>query len=484
MELSPELRKLLSQGQGPTLHWFPRDVSAAALATVMVGMANTSGGVILIGVAPRSTNIQGIGAPTKSGESPAASEIVFQAALMADPPLVLPVPKLMPAGDYQVLQVIVPPGLPHVYNLEGRYLWREGAQTNPIPARRLRQLLLERGAVQFETQVAPDATLDDLDCDKIAEYERTLGMPAHETTQDFLLRRRCLVKCDAGSERSTQDTRLPPAETLRPTYAGLALFGRYPQRWLPSAAILAARFHGLSFDDQYIKQEIAGTLPDQLRQAEIFVSENLQRVVHLVGMAHQEILAYPMEAVRELLVNAVAHRDYNLQGDLIHLNVFSDRLEVHSPGRLPGPVTLENLLEARFSRNPVIVQVLADMGFIERLGYGLDRVMRVMRQSGLPAPRFEEVAGTFRVTLYAATESKHLIQQAGVDAYRDLNLNARQEIAINCLARNRRITNRDYQELCQDVHPETLRRDLAELVTLGVLIKVGDKKSTYYILKK
>jgi ATP-dependent DNA helicase RecG len=80
------------------------------------------------------------------------------------------------------------------------------------------------------------------------------------------------------------------------------------------ATILAARFSGVTFNDRFVRQEIGGTLPEQLRQAEAFVRANLQSVVRLVGLTHQETLEYPFEAVRELLVNAVAHRDYNLQG--------------------------------------------------------------------------------------------------------------------------------------------------------------------------
>jgi ATP-dependent DNA helicase RecG len=484
VEPPAELRRLLAQGMGPLLHWFPGDVTAVQLAAVLVGMANTSGGTVLIGIAPRSANILGI------SDIAGAQDAVFQAALLADPPLVLPVPRAQKTGTAQVLQVIVPSGLPYVYNLDGRYLWREGKQTNPLPARRLRQLLLERGVVQFEMQAPPNATLADLDPEKVAkyaerlsevEYTRTnalLDSPRDEMDREILVRRGCLVK-----------TLEYNGEELRPTYAALALFGRSPQRWLPGATILATRFSGVSFDDQYIKNEITGTLPDQLRQAEIFIRENLRRVVRLTGLAHQESLEFPVEAVRELLVNAVAHRDYNLQGDMLHLNIFSDRLEVQSPGGLPGPVTLENLLEARFSRNAIIVQVLSDMGFIERLGYGLDRVVRLMRQYGLPPPRFEEIAGTFRVTLYGAPQVSLELQadlpvEYNRSADNDLSLNPRQESALSFLARRRRITNREYQELCPDVHPETLRRDLVELVGRGLLIKIGDKKSTYYILKK
>jgi ATP-dependent DNA helicase RecG len=195
---------------------------------------------------------------------------------------------------------------------------------------------------------------------------------------------------------------------------------------------------------------------------------------------------YPLEAVRELLVNAVAHRDYNQGGDSIHLNIFADRIEVHSPGGLPGPVNLDNLLQARFSRNAVIVQVLSDLGFVERLGYGLDRVVNVMRQNGLRTPQFEEIAGSFRVTLYGQpeeVEARKKVPAPDVLAYREAGLNPRQEMALGYLSQNRRITNREYQELCPDVHPETLRRDLVDLVTRDILIKVGDKRATYYILK-
>ena len=469
MMQSVELSRLLSRGMDHALHWFPRDIPAARLAAVLVGMANTpglpNGGIVLVGIAPRSAHIQGIGDPAE------VLDVVFQATLLADPPLVLPLPRVLSTGSQQVLQIVVPAGLPHVYNLEGRYLWREGTQTNPIPARQLRQLLVERGVVQFETQPAPGASITDLDADQATEYARRLGFPGSdefirgESWLESLARRGCLT----------------PEQ--QPTYASLALFGRNPQRWLPGCLILAARFSGTSFTDQYIQQEISGTLPDQLRQAEIFVRENLPSRVRLTGLARQESHEYPLEAVRELLVNAVAHRDYNLQGDMIHLNIFSDRLEVHSPGGLPGPVTLDNLLEARFSRNAVIVQVLADMGFIERLGYGLDRVVRAMRKFGLRPPLFQEVAGSFRVTLFAAPQVEPAQITAELNQYRELNLNSRQEAALDYLTRQRRITNREYQDLCPEVHSETLRRDLAELVSKGLLIKVGDKKATYYILK-
>jgi ATP-dependent DNA helicase RecG len=272
---------------------------------------------------------------------------------------------------------------------------------------------------------------------------------------------------------------------LRPTIAGLLLFGRFPQQWLPGALILAARFPGVAPSDQFIKQEIRGALPEQLRQAEAFVRSNLRSTARLAGLERTEKLEYPFEAVRELLVNAIAHRDYRIQGDTIHLHMFADRIEVHSPGELPGPVNLSNLLEARFSRNAVISQVLYDLGFVERLGYGLNRVVQVMRENNLRPPQFQETAGTFRVTLYnSLLDNLSLDVEAALSLDPDLELNPRQRMVMNELLHHRRITSHTYQELCPGVHAETLRRDLADLVKRGLLIKIGDKRATYYILKK
>lgn len=456
--------QLIDQGMKPELHWYPADVTPSRLAATLVAMANTNGGTVLIGISPRAGKIQGV------SDIKGTTDLIFQAALFADPPLVLPLPRNELINGMQVLQVTVPAGLPNVYSLEGRYLGRSGKRESPLPARDLRALLVERGVIQFESRIPPNASIDDLDFDQVAAYLEALGISKEDEVKNILLRRGCLVL---------------EADELRPTYAALLLFGKHPQQWLPSSSVLAARFPGNAFSDEFTKQEIRGTLPEQLRQAETFVRDNLRSVVRLVGLAREETPEYPFEAVRELLVNAIAHRDYSQQGDTIHLHIFADRLEVHSPGGLPGPVNIKNLLEARFSRNAVIAQVLSDLGFVERLGYGLNRVVTVMKQNNLPQPQFEEMGGAFRVTLFGSDAGAQA-RAAIIDLsnYVSINLNPRQERALGYLIQEARITNSDYHALCPEVSAETLRRDLVALVKKGVLIKVGNKRATYYILKK
>jgi ATP-dependent DNA helicase RecG len=127
---SAEIRALIDQGMTSDLHWFPEDVPATRLAATLVGMANTDGGTILLGISPRAGQIQGVRDPEEMIDR------IFQAALLADPPLVLPIPRSEIIEGVAILRVTVPPGLPHVYSLEGRYLGRSGKQETPLPARR------------------------------------------------------------------------------------------------------------------------------------------------------------------------------------------------------------------------------------------------------------------------------------------------------------------------------------------------------------
>ncbi|HIE58304.1 MAG TPA: ATP-binding protein, partial [Anaerolineales bacterium] len=122
---------------------YTANVSVSRLASTLVGLANANGGTVLIGVSPRGGEVQGVPDPEE------VSGRVFQAALLAEPPLVLPIPKIETREGASVVRVTVPAGLPHVYSFEGRYLIRSGRRETPLSARKLRELLVSRGAIQF-----------------------------------------------------------------------------------------------------------------------------------------------------------------------------------------------------------------------------------------------------------------------------------------------------------------------------------------------
>jgi ATP-dependent DNA helicase RecG len=466
-----DIRQLLQSGRSVHTEWFGEGTPLSDIAATLVAMANSQGGRLLLGVAGSAAEITGV------SDAETTIDQILQAALSVDPPLIIPLPRAARLKDKTVIIAHIPPGMPHVYSLDGRYLYRHGDTNAALNPRDLRRLLLERGELSFETEIARGTSLDDVDWEKAKTYATGLSGIGEANVEQVLIKRGCLAQ---------QDGR------LRPTNAGILLFGKDAQRHIRGAEITAVRFAGESMSDTFMRQDIVGTLPDQIRRAETFLIDHLRKGVQLRHtMERRERFEYPMEAARELVVNAVAHRDYSISGDGIRLFIFGNRMEVNSPGGLPGPVTIANIKDERFSRNPAIVQVLADMGFIERLGYGVDRVIELMRQQNLRAPEFEETGGGFRVVLYS-----HLEKPDGKDGsadqsvefhglYKNISINPRQEAALIYLHSdgNTRITNSDLQGLCPDVHPETIRRDLADLVTKHILEKMGQKRGSYYVLK-
>jgi ATP-dependent DNA helicase RecG len=423
------------------------------MARSLVALANARGGVMIV-----PWNVKARVAPDELRDR------AMQALLLSEPRLIVPLPYLI-ADDRvnpDALVVEVPEGLPNVYSLDGRYLSREDNRNAVLNARALRDLMLVRGEGTWESTTPTGSSRDDLDWTKIDGYAAKV-MLGDDTVEDLLLRRGCLVK------RGRQ---------ARPTYAGLLLFGRHPQRWVRGAEIVCARFKGTDMADTFARQTLNGTLPDQIRRAELFVAENTAHRSRIRAWQRSDDPPYPPGVLREAIVNAVAHRDYRLTGAQIQLLIFGDRVEVRSPGRLPGHVTVKNILRERYSRNEAIVQVLADMGYIERLGYGVDRMIRAMREAGQEPPRFEETEAGFVVTLFAKG-----VAELGNAAIPTNPQQERLQRMFGFLKKHGRITNRDYQELCGDVNPETLRRDFVDMVERGTILRIGDKRGTYYILK-
>jgi ATP-dependent DNA helicase RecG len=454
MLTSADVKKLLSAGPSARIDVLTSNAATAErMARSLVALANARGGVMIV--------------PCTAKAKVAPDELrdrAMQALVLSEPRLIVPLPYLIAEdrGAPDVLVVEVPEGLPNVYSLDGRYLTRDDGRNAVLNARALRDLMLLRGDGTWESTTPTGSSRDDVDWAKVDAYAKKVSL-GDESVEELLLRRGCLVK------RGRQ---------VRPTYAGLLLFGRHPGRWVRGAEIVCARFKGAEMEDAFARQTIGGTLPEQIRRAELFVAETTAQRSRIRAWQRSDEPPYPAGVLREAIVNAVAHRDYRLTGAQIQLLIFGDRVEVRSPGRLPGHVTVKNILRERYSRNEALVQVLADLGYIERLGYGVDRMIRSMKDAGQEPPQFEETEAGFNVTLYAKGVTEP--EKSAIPA------NPQQERLGKMLAflkKAGRITSRDYQELCPDVNPETLRRDFVDMVERGAILRIGDKRGTYYILK-
>ena len=150
-----ELQAKINQGKGAKLDWHPQNVAAPTLAASLVALANGPGGTVLVGLTPRSGRLQSLSDPE------ATLDLALEAALSVSPPLIIPLPQVIEVQGHALLHIDVPPGLPHVYNLDGKYLHRDGTRNRPLSIRALRRLMMARGELSWEAQVPDGASSDD-----------------------------------------------------------------------------------------------------------------------------------------------------------------------------------------------------------------------------------------------------------------------------------------------------------------------------------
>jgi len=162
---------------------------------------------------------------------------------------------------------------------------------------------------------------------------------------------------------------------------GLLSFGKTPQKYLPQATISLVRYKGEEINDNIIdRAEIGGTLINQIEESVKFIKKNTRLSSKVIGLKRIDIPEYPEGAFREIITNAVVHRDYSIYGSGIRIFVFDNHIEFYSPGKLPNTITIENIEYRRFLRNQTIANFLFLQGYMDRLGMGIANVRRLMHE--------------------------------------------------------------------------------------------------------
>lgn len=186
-----------------------------------------------------------------------------------------------------------------------------------------------------------------------------------------------------------------------PTVAGMLLFGVNPGRFLHQAGIMFAHYRGAEPGEDLIdRQQIGGTLPQQVDTALAVIRNNLQRPSMIAGARREETaIVLPEKVFREVIVNASVHRNYAITGSQIRITMFDNRIEFISPGRLPNTVTVEKLRSGvSYATNPVLVKFMDNLRYMDRLGRGFPMIYREMQKLGLEV-LVQELGEELRVTL-------------------------------------------------------------------------------------
>lgn len=256
---------------------------------------------------------------------------------------------------------------------------------------------------------------------------------------------------------------------LYPTVAGYLIFSKEDPQKIRSFSryvIHCITFKGDSPASPIVdKQDIGGTLDQQIDLMRKFILRNIPLKATIEGTKRVEKYEYPADAIRELVANAVIHRDYTITETFTNISIFSNRIEISNPGNLPPGVTIENIKEAQFSRNEIIAEILKDMDYLEEYGRGIDIVFSLMNDWGLLKPIFKNMSNSFKVTLLG-------------EMFKGLN---DRQIEIWQLAQEqKRITSKLCQEKFDDISRQTLVSDLSRLVDVGLLEQRGIASTTFY----
>lgn len=308
---------------------------------------------------------------------------------------VLPQPLLQVAkfsldgGDVAVLEVH-PADLPPV-RYKGQVCIRVGPR-QAIASEQEERVLSERRVAQartFDVRLCPEAALTDLALGQFDAYRRDV------------IDAETIATNHRSIEQQLASLRLYDPSGNRPTHAGILLFGKNPRFFLPGAYVQYLRLPGSDLTDRPEDQaEISGDLLTVLRELEARIKWLIQTTMRAVGVLQEKLQPdYPEFALRELLMNAVMHRNYD-SNTPIHFYVFSEHIEIQSPGGLYGEATQENFPTSNSYRNPVIAEAMKSMGFVNRFGYGVQRAQNLLAENGNPPAQFEFDTHTVLVKIY------------------------------------------------------------------------------------
>ncbi len=294
----------------------------------------------------------------------------------------------LPGGDVAVVEVR-PSDLPPV-RFQGR-VWIRVGPRKATASEQEERILSERRAgrmLSTDAMPLPDAKLSDLSLALFAAYRQTAISPEVIESNNRTI------------EEQLASLRFFDLDRSCPTVAGILLFGKNPRHFLPGAYVQYLKLKGSSLIELPEDQaEIFGDLPSLLRELDLRTRVNIHTTLGPVSLLREKTISnYPEAAVRELILNAVLHRDY-LSNTPVRFYWYADRIEMQNPGGLFGEVTLESLTGRTSYRNPVIAEAMKTLGYINRYGRGIQRAIDTLAANGNPPPVFDADERVFQAVI-------------------------------------------------------------------------------------
>jgi predicted HTH transcriptional regulator len=443
----------------------------------IIAFANLGGGMLVFGVNDNKEVI-GIEEPFELEEQ--IANMVYDTIL----PVIRIDTFFVSRENKTIVIVKVPMGIATPYYLKskgianGTYI-RVGSTTRLADIETIRALELKKQNISYDSRPDYRFTRQDIDLEMAKGWFR--DKKEIEITEDHLFMFKLLVKEN---------------DNVYPTVAGLLLFPTREFADYDYAKIKCAKFKGIESGIFIDKAEYRGSILEQIESTMKFIKANIKLSATIGEIYREEKYEYPLEALREAVINAVVHRDYMRTGRDIRVGIYDNRIEIISPGELPATFSVDDIGKIDFSelRNHILGRVFSELKLIEQWGLGFKKIIKLCEQHGIDRPEFIEETQNFKVIFYSnVTETSLKCHQMSPNVtnigdikakqYAGVTKEERKEIIYQLIKGEVKFNISDL-ELIFDISLRTIKRDLAELKSEENIEYVGTPKNGYYRLKE
>lgn len=355
--------------------------------------------------------------------------------------------------DY--LEIVVEP-YPFPISLRGKYYYRSGSTLQELKGAALAKFLLQRQGKKWDGVPIPNVTAEDLKNDTFEFFRKKATKSKRLEPEDL----------EGTNQELLESLQLYLEEEKMLKRAAILLFHPKPEKYVTGAFIKIGYFENEA--DLMYQDEAHGNLFEQIEKTmDLLFSKYIKALISYEGISRVETYEYPKEAIREALLNAVAHKDYS-GGAPIQIKVFKDRIMIWNDGQLPDNWTIANLLKKHASKpyNPDIANTLFRSGYIESWGRGIEKMMNYCLEARIPAPNYSFEGSDFLVEFKKDIHNEEYLTSLG--------LNERQIKAVLFVKENGFINNSIYQKI-NETKQTISSEELQKLVSLEILKTTGLK---------
>ncbi len=350
-----DIHELIKNGESSKVEFKTEDVHPVSLAEEIVSFANFEGGIILVGI---NDNGEITGCSKKGTE-----EFIINVCRNNVRPALIPVIERIVIDEKIIYAVSINKEATACATSKGLFFIRVGS-TKQIPTQQeLLRLFQRKNLLQFDETPVLKAKVESIDLNKIDSYLRQLGLTPlnrdeHASLIHELLNLSIIVDID---------------NRFYPALGALLAFGKNPQAYFPSYTILCGAYAGNDITAPVIREkELKGSLDELIDNTMAFFQFTIAQDHTLENETRRkDTYRFPLEALREAVVNSVCHRDYTISGSAVRIFIFNNSIEIRSPGGLPNTLNLQSMHYRQFTRNQMVASFLAGYGYMEKRGKGI-----------------------------------------------------------------------------------------------------------------